>query len=108
MTTTLTPALFADELLPLLERCADLSDAVVVITVAYGRGFLGRGTVVRASRRPGRRIIKLAYDWADVEPYSRIGLGRVRADILPTFLGLGAIMRARARQIQAEQKGEAA
>ena len=81
-----------------LNQDSDLADAVIVVSVAGGLsyGILADAVVPL----PGRRILRLLYDWSTIEPSLGLPTRRISEDVLAKMAERGGVLRARVRQIR--------
>ena len=71
----------------------DLCDAVLVVLLKYG---MHDSMVCAATPLTGRRIMRLLYDWRDVEPHVHLNPAKVR-DVIAKMAESGNVFRARVR-----------
>lgn len=79
-----------------LAQDVDLADAVIIIAIVGG---LSGDTIADAAiPLPGRRILRLLFEWSAIEPSLSLPPRRLSADVLAKMVKPGGVLRARVRQ----------
>lgn len=73
----------------------DLADAVLIVTLAGGLGGFVRHTV--STPCPGRRLIRLLFDWDDITPSLGLRPRALSDQVLAAMTTPGGVLRAQVR-----------
>lgn len=105
-TRPVAPSEVARELLRhVVNRNPDLHADVVVVTVETPMDLY---PVREYTRRSGRRIMHLRYDWLDIEPYAYMPIDRLSIEVLAPMAEPGGVLRAQIRHARSKGREQVA